>query len=410
MPAAPSQPPEVVAFLQTPAAAAALAELAARDLGPAFTLALLEDLRRRFAPDQSAALLTQAHLRQRARAKFPYADRMFFVEEALEQATAWPIAAYRARRIHDLAPPGSLLDLGCGIGGDLLALAHFRPVAGYELDPLRAAFARFNAAAVPGEPGPSHSVTVYTGDWVAALDAGALPAAAAAFADPARRDKTRRLFGLEAMQPPLSALLRLQARVPALAVKIAPGVRDEELPAGAAVEFVSHEGICKEAVLWFGPLAGGARRRAAVYDGREWHTIPSAGAPPPAGPLAPGQVLYEPDPAVVRAGALAELCAQLDAHLIEPSIAYLAAAHLRPTPFARAFAVREFFPFSLKRLNARLQDLGVGSVELKKRGFPLEPEALRPRLRLVPHGAPLVVILTRRGDDHWAILCDRVPA
>ena len=333
---------------------------------------------------------------------------MLFVEEALEQATAWPVALYRARRIHNLAPSGPVLDLGCGIGGDLLALAQFRPVVGFELDPLRAAFARANAAAV-GEAASLHPVIVHTGDWVAALDAGELPAAAAAFADPARRDKTRRLFGLQAMQPPLSALLRVQGRVPALAVKVAPGVRDEELPAGAAVEFISHEGVCKEAVLWFGPLAEGAPRRAAVHDGSEWHLLESAGAPPPVGDLAPGQILYEPDPAVIRAGALAELCAHLDAHLFEPSIAYLVAGTSRPTPFARAFAVRELFPFSLKRLNARLQELGIGNLEIKKRGFPLEPEALRPRLRLVPHGAPLVVILTRRGDDHWAILCDRLP-
>jgi hypothetical protein len=423
----------LVAFLRSPAGAEALAALAARDLGDSHTIGLLSELRRRFAPAEAAALLTQARLRQRAAsthsdtAKFPWAERMLFVAEALEQATAWPVARHRAERLHALAPPGLVLDLGCGIGGDLLALAHLRPATGYESDPLRAAMARANVDAVFGTAGPPHPVEVVTGDWVAALAAGTLPAAAAAFADPARRQEgrqgVRRVFGLEEMTPPLAALLRLQAQVPALAVKVAPGVQAADLPPGAAVEFVSHAGVCKEAVLWFGPLAEtegpaaregspleGARRWASVHDGVAWHALPAHGVPPPLGPLAPGQALYEPDPAVIRAGALAELCALLGAHLFAPDIAYLVSDAVgedaQATPFARAFRVREVFPFALKRLNRRLAELGIGQVEIKKRGFPVEPEEMRRRLKLAGSGRA-VVFLTRRGDEHWVILGER---
>ena len=38
-------------------------------------------------------------------------------------------------------------DLGCGIGGDLLALAQRRPAIAYEVDPVCARFAAANAAA-----------------------------------------------------------------------------------------------------------------------------------------------------------------------------------------------------------------------------------------------------------------------
>lgn len=399
-----------VDFLRSPAAAAALAELAGADLSDAQTLVILDRLRRTFAPQEAAALLTQARLRRKAGSKFPLAGQMFFAEEALEQATAWPVALHRAGRLHALSPPGAILDLGSGMGGDLLAFAQYRPVTGFELDAERAEFARANVAVAAACGGLPFRASVESADWVAALDAGTLPPAAAAFADPARRREGRRVFTLEGMEPPLSALLRLQKRIPALAVKVAPGVSDADLPAGAAVEFVSHEGVCKEAVLWFGPLApaDGPARWASVHDGAQWHTLPSHGDPPPLGAIEPGQILYEPDPAVIRAGALAGLCADLSAFLFEPSIAYLAAAEPRPTPFARAFAVRELFPFSLKRLNARLRELGIGRAEIKKRGFPVEPEDLRPRLKLAPQGPPLTVILTRRGDDHWVILCDRL--
>jgi SAM-dependent methyltransferase len=320
------------------------------------------------------------------------------------------VARHRAARLHHLAPPGDFLDLGCGIGGDLLALAQHRPMHAYELDPTRAALAAYNVDNIKNVFS-LHPVSLHVADWTAALVAGALPSAGAAFADPARRTaQGKRVFSLHAMQPALAVLLALQAQVTALAVKAAPSVRDAEIPPGCSVEFVSHGGVCKEAVLWFGPLAGDAPRWASVHDGESWHTLESRGAPPPLGAFDAGDWLYEPDPAVLRAGAIAELCAQLDAHLFDAEIGYLLATTQRPTPFARAFRVLERHSFSLKVLNARLAALGVGTVEIKKRGFPMEPETLRPRLRLTPGGPPAVIFLTRRGRDHWMLLAERAPA
>lgn len=393
-----------LAFLRTARAQDALALLADTDLSDDAILAQATALRRTFAPEEAAALLTQARLRRRAAAKFPAADRMLFAEEPLEQATAWEVARQRAARLNALAPPGDFLDLGCGIGGDLLALAQHRPTAAFEIDPVRLALAAHNVENVP----PHFPVSFHAADWTVALKSGSLPPAGAAFADPARRTaQGKRIFSLHAMQPPLAALLNLQARVPALAVKVAPGVRDAEVPAACSVEFVSHAGVCKEAVLWFGPLVGNAQRWASVHDGAAWHMLVSHGATPPLGGFDAGDWLYEPDPAVLRAGAFAELCERLDAHLFDPEIGYLLAAARHATPFARAFRLLERHPFSLKLLNARLAALGVGTLEIKKRGFPIEPESLRPRLRLTPGGRAAVVFLTRRGRDHWMLFAER---
>lgn len=381
---------------------AAPAELADERLPP-----LLDRLRRRFTPEQAGALVTLARLRRRAAAKFPQAERMFFTAEALEQATAWDVAATHAARLDQHAPPGSLLDLGCGIGGDLLALAQRRPVVAYELDPVRARFAQANTEAL----GLGDRVEVRARDWVADLQSGLLPAAGGAFADPARRNEERRTFRLAQMQPPLAALLALQAVIPALGVKVMPGVADAELPPECSVEFISHAGVCKEAVLWFGPTRW-ERKWAALLPKGETAGVGGAltlpgdqeGDSPPLGPLAAGQVLYEPDCALIRAGCLAELCRRLGAHLFDPEIAYLAGERLEPTPLAQVFWVDEVHPFSLKLLNARLGALGVARVELKKRGFPQEPESLRPRLKLQSKGCDAVVIFTRRGDEHLMIL------
>lgn len=390
-------------YVLSPAAQPILDELARTPLDDAGVLALLTKLRRTFPAAIASELVTQARLRQRARTKFADGDRMFFVAEALEQATAQAPAEHRAGELDRLASPGHFLDLGCGIGGDLIALAQRRPVTAYEIDPVRARFAEANIRAL----GLADRVVVRTADWVAALADGALPTASAAFIDPARRSDGRRTFSLHSMQPPLSAILELRTRIPLLAVKVMPGVRSEELPTGCCVEFVSHQAACKEAVLWFGRTDAPARW-ASVHRAEGWHTLADDGELAPLGELTPGMILYEPDPAVIRAGALAPLCRRLSGHLFAADIAYIAAPALCEEPLAQAFVVDEIDRFSLKVLNRRLVALNIGEVELLKRGFPQEPESLRYRLRLSPGGRKAAVIFTRRGDEHWMLICRRL--
>ncbi len=64
-------------------------------------------------------------------------------------------------------------------------------------------------------------------------------------------------------------------------------------------------------------------------------------------------------------------------------------------PFARAFTIDDYFPFQLKRLRAYLRQRGIGRVTIKKRGSPLEPEALRQALRL-------------RGDNEATVFLTQV--
>lgn len=407
-----SQPeltPETIEFMLSKAGQEALAQLQQKDVSTAQTVPLLAELRRDHPPHIAGALLTMVRLRQRAMDKFPKGDQLFFTAEALEQATAFPIADARAAWIDRHAPPGPILDLGCGIGGDTLALARYRPVIAYETSSTRLQLAQANAAIL----NLADRIEFCHADWTTALSAGTLPTAAAAFVDPARRVDGRRVFSLHQMQPPLSALLQLQAQVPNLAVKVAPGVNEAEIPDNCHVMFVSHARTCKEAVLCFGLVRGDSTRRwALVYDGARWHRIDASLQPPPTGLIQVGQYLHEPDPAVIRAGSFVELCEMLSAHLFDEQIAYLVgnrpSAGTPAAPFVQTFRLTEILPASLKQLNRRLQAHRIGSVELKKRGSPVEPESLRPRLKLTPGGGDAVVILTRQGDRRLMLLAHRV--
>ena len=121
----------------------------------------------------------------------------------------------------------------------------------------------------------------------------------------------------------------------------------------------------------------------------------------------PKAFLYEPDASVLRAGLVASLGAQLNAYQLDPDIAYLTAENQQPTPFARVWVVRDWFPFTLKRLRAYLRERGIGQVTIKKRGSPLEPDYLLHALRLEGE-AQAVVVLTHLRGRPIAIICDNL--
>jgi len=390
---------DTLGFLTGAAGETLLARLAGEDLSEARTLTLLAGLRRDVGPERAGAVLTLARLRQRAGAKFSRAGAMVFTPEALEQASGEAIAAWRAQRF-GAAGYMQIADLGCGIGGDTLALAALPGVSvwGLDRDMLRLRLARANLRAYGRGA-----------RWLCADLAGPMPlrGVPAAFFDPARRADGRRVFSVRAMRPPLDVIAGW--RFEALAVKLAPGVALDELrpytDRGAGIEFISVAGELKEAVLWAGAF-GFAGRRAARLDGAVALTLAPEGiaAPPLSEPRA---YLYEPDPAVIRAGLFGELGAHLDApvYRLDESIAYLTGDTALASPWLRAWPVEAWLPFHLKRLRAALVARGVGQVTVKKRGSPIAPETLQARLKLGGAGRTAVVVLTRVAGQPCALIC-----
>ena len=352
---------------------------------------MLTRLRRQAAPDLAAAALETALLRQRARSKFSHADAMYFTREALEQATSESVARHRARRF---AGCECVVDLGCGIGGDSLALAAATRVVGIDRDPLRLLMARENAR-VWGVAARS--------EWVCAdIAEGGPVRAEAAFVDPGRRTGAgRRVFDVRGYDPPLPDVLAWQRRFRAMAVKVAPGIRDEDVAdLDAEVEFVSEGGDLKEAVLWLGAFASRGRRATVLPMGATlWAEGDAVTDMAPA-----GTVLYEPDAAVIRSHLIGRLAGQLNAWQIDETIAFLSADERRETPFARAWRVETVLPFSVDGVRRHLRALGVGRVTVKKRGSPLEPEAFARMLRL-QGTEERTVMLTRQLGRPVALIC-----
>lgn len=363
---------------------ALLAELVdVDDLG---SMQLATSLRRRYPPDLVAAALTQAELRRAARAKFTRADAMFFTRPGLEQASAEIVARHRAARF-----PGDawMADLCTGIGGDLIALAAGRDVLAVDIDPVHLRMARLNAAAY-GVTAEGRQADVRDVD-LAGLDA--------AFVDPARRTNTRRLRPGDS-EPPLDWCLAVADAVPAVAVKLAPGLDRAAVPPGWELEFVADRRELKEATAWSPALATTTRRATVLPNGDT--LLPDAGGTVPVGE--PGAYLLDPNPAVTRAGLVEELARATGTWKIDDQIAFLSADTPVHTPFARTLRVVESAPWKEKLLAARLSALGFGAVDIRRRGLAGNVEDLHRRLRL-PGGPKATLVMTRMQGRPWSLIC-----
>jgi hypothetical protein len=370
-------------------------------------LADVATVRRLVGSERAAAVLETVLLRARAAGRLP--DGWLWTADALEQATALPVARHRAVRLARVAADRVVADVTCSVGVETAVLSGLlERVVGSDLDPVRLAMARAN---VP-------DARLVRADALAP----AVRPGAVLVADPARRTASgRRVRRPEEMTPPLDVLARArESRFPDvqcrqrdfsgtdLVVSTAPGLDAALVPWAREVELVSLDGRVREAALWSAGLVepdGPARRATVLRTAAEGYELTDADDDTcPVRDV--GAWLVDPDGAVVRAGLVRQFAArhglgQLDAHL-----AYLTGD--RPPTTGRAFRVLEHGPYAEKSLRQVLRRREVGRVEILVRGLDVDPDRLRPQLKLAgPHAA--TVVLARVGRGARAYVCESVP-
>ncbi|WP_435404936.1 THUMP-like domain-containing protein [Mycolicibacterium chitae] len=370
-----------VEYLTSPRGVAALADVAALDLA-GDRIADIAAVRARHGA-RTAVLVETTLLRRRASQKLPDAEHWLFTDEALQQATAAPVAAQRARRLAGR----TVADVTCSVGAELAALCGTATaVIGSDIDPIRLAMARHNLAGAP--------VLLCRADALAPITAEA-----AVIADPARRSGGRRRFDPRDYAPALDDLLAAYAGRD-LVVKCAPGIDFDALADmgfRGEIEITSWRGSVREACLWSAGLAEpGIARRASVLDTGEQVTDAESddcGV----GPV--GRWIVDPDGAVVRAGLVRHYGARHGLWQLDPDIAYLTGDAVPPG--IRGFEVIEQIPFTEKALRQALSALDCGALEILVRGVRVDPDQLRRRMR--PRGdTPLSVVITRVGAGQAA--------
>ncbi|MCQ4119230.1 THUMP-like domain-containing protein [Rhodococcus tibetensis] len=375
--------PEDVEYLQSPAGAAALAEVEELALTTSTRLADIGRARSRFG-SRVALLVETVLLRRKASAKLPGSEGWLFTDDALQQATPRAVAAHRALRLKDR----NVHDVTCSIGAELAAvIGTANRVIGSDLDPVRLLMAQHN---VPG---------------AAVLRADALVPCTrdtVVLADPARRSGGRRTHDPAALEPPLPDLIDAY-RGRDLAVKCAPGLDFDRLAWEGEVEVVSLGGGVREACLWSPGLSGaGVTRRASVLDsdGTVWTVTDAEDDNIPE--RAPGEWIVDPDGAVVRAGLVRHFAARHGLWQLDPRIAYLTGDSVPDG--VRGFRILEQVKYSEKSLRQELARHDCGVAEILVRGVDVDPAVLRPKLKL-RGSRSLSVVITRIGRAGVAFIC-----
>lgn len=352
----------------------------------------VERLRRGADAAAAHAALAQDDLRQRARARCPHAESLLFTREALEQATAWPVAVERASRWPGPAD-APLWDLGAGIGLDALAAARGgRPVTAVERDPARALLLEANARALD----VADRIEVLQTDLSTTPLAGPL-----AFLDPGRRPDGRRTREPEAFEPPRAHWPGILEGFEAALIKLAP--RPDDALEGHPFEVVSLDGRARECrLLWRGFEDAPPRRALSLPSGQ---AIEGPGVPWPA-PRTPreGDWLLDPHPCVTLAGLVGDLAHSLSLAPVHPRIAWLTGDE-RPGPApGRALRIDAILRPRARELNAWLRAEGVGQLEIKTRGVADDAAAWRSRLKVPGGEAAGVICITRTPADRWIAL------
>lgn len=390
-----------VYFLASPEGRAAAGHVADLEFSRARYVASTATVRAAY-PAHHTQLVELVLARSKATAKLRAPADWLLTQQSVEQATPYPVAERRAKRIAATRPGAPVHDLTCSVGAELAELVRAGiTTIGSDVDAARTIMASHNVPAA----------YVLRADALRPVSHGAV-----LIADPARRDGAGRIHDPTRLMPPLPELLEVVRGQP-YAIKCAPGVDFATLDHGGEVEVTSLDAHAREACLWSADLAGGVRRRAVVMHSARgaqpgWtEEITDAAADRADGwgeadGGADGSLdryIIEPDSAIVRAGLVRHWAVRHGLRQLDPRIAHLTGNEI-PAGYS-GFPVLEVQRLDIKVLKKRLRDLDCGSVEILVRGVDQDPDVLRTKLGL-RGSRPLALVVSRVGSRAVAVICD----
>lgn len=356
-----------------------------------------KQLRARFSAELVREAIALHTARQRAAEYFPASEKLWLTRIGLEQATAWPVATYKATRF---ANASQVADLCCGIGSDTAALSHQTAVLAVDSAAAMVRRAEWNTE-VLGQPGrfTGSIADVTSENWTNWL----------VHVDPDRRgSRPRPTRRLAEYQPGLDWLVALIRSARGGAIKVGPASdwpRQVGHADGCEIELISLGGECREATVWFGELAGDAPRRATNLTTRTSLIGYPADAPRRVAD-AISDCLYEPDPAVIRSGLIDLLAQQHGLTRLAADEEYLTGTHTADTGLLTKFVVEEVLPTGIKHLRRLLSTQPRQAYEIKCRRLKVDVEATRRQLP-VGDGPPASLIFCRIAGQSRVVLAHR---
>ncbi|MCY2968203.1 MAG: methyltransferase domain-containing protein [Planctomycetota bacterium] len=354
-------------------------------------LAAQKQLRQSWPEELVRGAFALVDARRRGAAKFRLANQMWFERKGLEQSTPEPVARHKAKRFS-----GEVLDLCCGIGGDALAQAERCQVTAVDLDPCACLRAEWNTEVY----GVAPNVSTVCGDVTQFELTGK-----SVHLDPDRRQSGQKAVRIEDYIPGPDFITRLMGTARGGAVKLSPAANFVGRFPDAEIELISLNGECKEATVWFGDLMNADPWRATVLPAGE----SLAGNPLEhvADLAEPRGYLFDPDPAVVRAGLVDLAANTLGLRRLDTREEYLVGDAPLGSPFVQAFEILAVLPNNPAEIRAYFRTSPFGQVEIKCRHVPIQAEDVRRKLPLLGK-LPATLVYARIAGRTKALVCRRV--
>ncbi len=324
---------------------------------------------------------------------------------AMEQCSGEAAARYKAEVVSRLFPAGgTMTDLTGGYGVDFSFIAPcFRGAVYVERQEELCRLARLNFPLL----GLAHAEVVCADaqDYLKTMQPVDL-----IFLDPARRDGAgRKTVFIEDCEPDALALLPLlQAKAEKVVLKLSPMLDATRAAATLGcveeVHTVSDGGECKELLLVLGKtkvevpqihIAEKTCRIALRADEEANATATYAERP--------GAYLYEPGPALMKAGVFKWISAHYGAQKLHPNTHLYTSDAFIPDFPGRAFQVQAVCGFSKKEL----RDLrsATAQANLTVRNFPATVADLRRKLKLKEGGDIYLFATTLKDGSHRLVVC-----
>ncbi len=364
-------------------------------------------LRRRFERSQAELLFEIAQVRAVAHRKFSQGREMLMTRRGWEQSSGQVVGSWKARRFQQTM---RVIDLCCGVGGDALALAGAADeVAVVDRDPLMVAMTRANCgvydrSCAAGIVASCEELSLAT-NWVWHLD-------------PDRRPEENRTVHLEKMTPRGAWIRELVQRCPTGALKLAPATEfPTDWASNAEATWISHNGECRQLVLWFGELARHRARRVAVRLDTAGEVHEWIGADDKVTEKRVrltthvGSLVMELDPALLAAGLAADFLCRHEFTGLTRGGGYATTDELAPSvaPWVQAYTVDTVLPLRLPAVEKWLRKSRLYLGEVKQRGTDVRPHEWLKRLgRRRLSGDARTLLAMRVGDRAIAVIGERV--
>ena len=120
-----------------------------------------------------------------------------------------------------------------------------------------------------------------------------------------------------------------------------------------------------------------------------------------------GRYVYDPNPAIVRAGLIDLLSSQTELARLDDAEEYMTSDQLVNSAFVQPFEVLAELPNNDRTIRKFFRDANFGQVEIKCRHIPIQVETVRRKLQLDGDAAG-VLIFARVAGKARAIVCRRV--